>query len=373
MIVFPPACFVTDLGLYPPDVAVRDTDTANIGQNPVIAVSPGSRSAPRMQIQIYETLSSRTAPVYDSGEIAWSAEHRVPPQSTLSPLTGYAVRARLFLGTHWTAWSPHKVFASLLPRGDVRFDRPGNFTWTVPPGVGSVSIWVIGGGGGGFTGRGFVRRDRTSEIIIYSNSPGNRGGYSYGNNLPVQPGMRFNITVGSGRNSNYDDVTTSSISRSGYLLSGGKYGPGNGSSNRSDAKWPGADDKNIISVQSGRYTQRTNRHLNPDFRNRSNYTASRPRFNYWLIAYGTVANGHAWPTTSYPGLIGNPGRGAYALRHIPIDNPGWKKNVRPPTAGQSPGGGGGSGMAPGQRGGRGGHGVVYIIWGAGRSFPYRYR
>lgn len=61
------------------------------------------------------------------------------------------------------------------------FTEPGTYEWRVPPGVSSISVAVIGGGGAGsFTGAG------------------GGGALSFLNNITVTPGQVFEIVVGSG-------------------------------------------------------------------------------------------------------------------------------------------------------------------------------
>lgn len=68
-------------------------------------------------------------------------------------------------------------------------DTPGNHTWTVPAGVTSIAVLVIGGGGGGGTGN-------------RSGGPGGGGGGSGGvgyiTDLPVTPGEVYTIGIGVG-------------------------------------------------------------------------------------------------------------------------------------------------------------------------------
>lgn len=61
---------------------------------------------------------------------------------------------------------------------------PGTFSWTVPPGVKSISAVAIGGGGGG--------------PYIWDSAGGGGGGLGWRNAIAVQPGQSITVQVGAG-------------------------------------------------------------------------------------------------------------------------------------------------------------------------------
>jgi len=94
----------------------------------------------------------------------------------------------------------------------------GTFTWTAPAYVTKVNIVMVGGGGGG-GGLG-------------KNSGGGGGGsLTYANNIPVNAGVTYNITVGGGGTVNIDGEKTW-FNNSTYLFANGGS---KGARNDSDA------------------------------------------------------------------------------------------------------------------------------------------
>jgi len=73
------------------------------------------------------------------------------------------------------------VTITSCPHGEVLFDTPGTYSWTVPPGVTSISAVAVGGGG-----------STTSAVI---NGGGGGGALAYANNFSVTPGDVYNIDV----------------------------------------------------------------------------------------------------------------------------------------------------------------------------------
>lgn len=99
---------------------------------------------------------------------------------------------------------------SLLGFGEeVRFDKPGTYTWTVPEGVKKIKVMIIGAGGGG--GGGAQKPDLGARInytdegypleqlymYLYSSGAGGAGGYQI-LSIGVQAGEEFNVVVGAG-------------------------------------------------------------------------------------------------------------------------------------------------------------------------------
>jgi len=72
----------------------------------------------------------------------------------------------------------------IAPPGQILYDTAGVYTWTVPPGVYSVSVVSIGGGGGGHRFTSYARG-------------GAGGGLAWKNDIPVTPGGTVTITVGA--------------------------------------------------------------------------------------------------------------------------------------------------------------------------------
>lgn len=90
------------------------------------------------------------------------------------------------------------------PTGQQAFTTPGTYTWVAPPGVTSVHVVAVGGGG------------RAG------------GGLGWKNNIPVEPGMGYTVVVGA------KAETTNIAGKDSYfiaptLVKGGGAGQGNGS------------------------------------------------------------------------------------------------------------------------------------------------
>ena len=70
-------------------------------------------------------------------------------------------------------------------RGEIVYDEPGTYKWLCPPNVTSVCAVVIGGGGGGHSDSSY-------------SMGGSGGGLGWKNNIPVTPGIEYNVVVGKG-------------------------------------------------------------------------------------------------------------------------------------------------------------------------------
>jgi hypothetical protein len=95
--------------------------------------------------------------------------------------------------------------------GDAVYTYPGTYTWTCPPGVSSISVVCVGGGGSGYgpwTG-------------TYG---GSGGGLGYKNNYPVTPGSTYTVRVGYGGFGSTQGQSSYFVSL--YTVSG--WGGGNG-------------------------------------------------------------------------------------------------------------------------------------------------
>ena len=103
-----------------------------------------------------------------------------------------------------------------------KFETPGTYNWTVPPGVNSICIEAWGGGGGG-------------SFYLSWLSPGlggGGGGYAY-QCFSVSPGTTYTVVVGAGGNSATETVASASSggtsSVSGLItVSGGAGGTAGG-------------------------------------------------------------------------------------------------------------------------------------------------
>lgn len=77
-----------------------------------------------------------------------------------------------------------------VPVGQTQFISPGTYTWTVPEDVYSVSVVLIAPGQ---RPRSYATNGANSDGRV----AGAGGGLRYQNDLPVVPGTRYNIVVGS--------------------------------------------------------------------------------------------------------------------------------------------------------------------------------
>lgn len=73
------------------------------------------------------------------------------------------------------------------PVGEIEYTAPATYTFTVPPGVSSVSCLIIGAGA-----------QCAAPLGAYSVRGGRSGSIRYRNNIPVTPGEKYTIKVGSG-------------------------------------------------------------------------------------------------------------------------------------------------------------------------------
>jgi hypothetical protein len=97
------------------------------------------------------------------------------------------------------------------PQGQIEWASAGTYSWTVPDGVTSVSVGLIGGGQSGNSGLGA------------QNTRGGAGGaIRWKNGIPVTPGTVITVVVGSGgtdRNGTYNDVLTANGGGNSTVLS----------------------------------------------------------------------------------------------------------------------------------------------------------
>jgi hypothetical protein len=94
---------------------------------------------------------------------------------------------RYYTGTGWGNVSGMDwVDGVIVPVGQQIFTTPGSSTWVAPPGVTSVSVVCVGGGGASGNGAN------------YFGAGGAGGGLAYKNNITVVPGTPYTVTVGAG-------------------------------------------------------------------------------------------------------------------------------------------------------------------------------
>jgi len=79
----------------------------------------------------------------------------------------------------------HLLLGVVAPVGQESFITSGSFTWTAPAGVTSVCVVAVGGGGG-------------PAANASGASGGGGGGLGWKNNIPVTPGVAYDVVVGAG-------------------------------------------------------------------------------------------------------------------------------------------------------------------------------
>ena len=87
----------------------------------------------------------------------------------------------------------------IAPPGSQSYTTPGTYTWIASTGVNSVSVFVVGGGSGGYAPfRNSFRCGRQTQQIYYNGVGGSGGGTYFENNMAVTPGTSYTVVVGSG-------------------------------------------------------------------------------------------------------------------------------------------------------------------------------
>lgn len=88
--------------------------------------------------------------------------------------------------------------------GSAFFDTPGTYSWTVPSGVTSISVVMVGGGGAGGKATcyvyyyGGVYSPSYGKAIVYAGAGGGGGGLAWKNNISVTSGQVLTVVVGAG-------------------------------------------------------------------------------------------------------------------------------------------------------------------------------
>ena len=122
-------------------------------------------------------------------------------------------------------WDSLRGMTGFGGAGEQLYSSPGDYTWTAPSGVTSISAVLVGGGGGGGSGANGVA--------------GGGGGLAYKNNISVSGGDTITVKVGGGgfatsNQTDCPDGSTSQIEHNGTtyaVANGGKGGDGNQSTN----------------------------------------------------------------------------------------------------------------------------------------------
>lgn len=237
----------------------------------------------------------------------------------------------------------------------------GQYTWTCPPGVTSVSVVCIGGGS-------------SSQGATWSAGAGGGGGLGWKNNISVTPGASYVVYVGKAGNG-FGSVTSGETS---YFISTSVVA-GNGASGQSgggfvgDGGGNGGNGGQYGGGGAGGYTGNGG---NPDSAGSGGGSGGGGSYS---STHGGSSGGGTGPFGQGPsgaggssGMGGSGGSGGQ--NGMMGENPWYSYGV----AGNREGGmygGGGAGTGTNSSGGfgyglnQGGRGCVRIIWGAGRSFP----
>lgn len=279
-----------------------------------------------------------------------------------------------------------------LVTGQQQYTSAGTYSWVAPPGVYSVNVVCVGGGGGGYDG--------------WANPAGSGGGLGWRNNIKVTPGTAYTVVVGSqgfsypndtgstsamvGGTSYFKDTSTvagygggnaagySSNGPNANGYGGGYVGEGGGAGGNGSSYQGGGGAGGYIG-RGGNTRETWNSTVN------GGYGGS-----YYSSTYGTGAGGGVGLNgiTGYPspgnafynpfsGYNNDPSNGSGGSGAHGGSNGQYGEN---PFSGQGTsssniyggnygGGGGGPGTSWPSASGQGGVGGVRIIWGPGRSYP----
>ena len=244
----------------------------------------------------------------------------------------------------WRLEEVHTAISDIIPIGEHRYTTPGTYTWVAPAGVTSVTILVVGAGGG-TTG----------------------GALGYKNNRAVTPGASYQIRAGlggtsrgggQGGNAGESSYFKNSDGSGDTTAQGGPARIGNGSTTAAtrSGDTDGGGNGGRHTSNGGGYTGTGAGGYSG---NGGNYANAGGSFQAGSGGGGASAN---WAYNSGGG-VGIYGEGASGTSA---------------RAGGSGGSNGGASSAGGTHGGgasanpaglRGGAGAVRILWGEGRAFP----
>jgi hypothetical protein len=267
------------------------------------------------------------------------------------------------------------------------FDIPGTYEWICPPNVSSVSVVCVGGGGGGNAN--------------WSASAGAGGGLGWKNNISVIPGQSYTVQVGAGGLSGASsNATAGGNSFFINLTTVAGYGGGNPSSNQ-DTNGPNKNGFGGGWFGDGGGAGGTTTAQNGGG-GAGGYTGIGGNGGNATTPGAAGQGGGGGGGTFRTSTDGTPGGGGVGLYGQGVDGIGsifetvnqtylgWRTGgfggsegqngspeyegnrlgtTRVNNGGAFGGGAGGSGTTRG--GGNGGSGAVRIIWGEGRSFPFR--
>jgi hypothetical protein len=126
--------------------------------------------------------------------------------TSLSASTSYTFKVRAHNSKGYGCYSSSTGTATTqAPTGSVSFNCPGQYSWTVPAGVTSISVLAISGGTGGSSGTGSHYGPSYDEYgrlnycgCAFNTGQGGQGGQaSWRNNVTVTPGQTLYVKVAS--------------------------------------------------------------------------------------------------------------------------------------------------------------------------------
>ena len=187
--------------------------TINIVINPIPLSAPTITSITTASTS--SVIVSFTSPTSTGGipiiqYTAISSPSSITASSASSPITvtgltagqsyTFTVTAYNGFGPGPSATTPSIVTTTpVSPPGSQSYTTPGTYTWIASTGVNSVSVFVVGGGSGGYAPfRNSFRCGRQTLQQYYNGYGGSGGGTYFENNMAVTPGTSYTVVVGSG-------------------------------------------------------------------------------------------------------------------------------------------------------------------------------
>jgi hypothetical protein len=278
---------------------------------------------------------------------------------TVSGLTnGVAVTLRVYAVSDYGISAFSSPSNSTTPGvvGQQAYTTPGTYSWVAPSGVGSVSVFAVGGGGGG---------GAYTNASSIGGTGGGGGASAYSNNISVTPGNSYTVVVGAGgtggvanSGNNAGVGGTSSFTASVTVTAaGGAKGTQSGYTGVGYKAQGGMGAAGYGGVAT---TTSATAGTNGGGGSGEDYTSSSGAGGGGGVGLlGQGANGVAGGS----GTAGAGGGGSGGSN-------GGVYGSNPAGAGGNYGGGGGASMTNGSTAGAGARGAVRIIWpGSGRSFP----
>jgi hypothetical protein len=243
------------------------------------------------------------------------------------------------------------------------------YTWVAPAGVSTVSVAVIGAGGGGYYG--------------WAVCGGSGGGMAWGAGIPVTPGSSYTVQVGdggcwSGNGGGYSCFPN-------FMGGGGRCGCCQGCCAYGGSYTAACGSSGMVAYPdtagggggAGGYGPTNCNAATSGYR--GCYGGGGSATSHHSSTHGTGGGGGTGILgQGTDGACGNPGTGHGTSGGAGQGGSGGTcgKYGEPYSNGQGNGfacggnyGGGGGGGGTGQGGGWGGKGAVRIIWGPGRSYP----